>query len=97
VTISDEKPDTKEETEAYGDQLGRDITPDNAFVVIARELRFIRQNLDAMTYDPNCETVVDRIGSALHDNLRTFPAKPGPRGESVAELLARIAAALEDR
>jgi hypothetical protein len=69
------------------------ITTDNALVVIAHELRAIRKTMHRATFDPNCETVGDRIHTELHDNLQVFEGK---KTTSVADLLLRIARALEE-
>jgi hypothetical protein len=70
-----------------------EITPDNALVVIARELRGIRVTLEAMAYDPNCETVLGQIHTALNDNLQSFDDR-GLASGTVADHLRSIAEAL---
>jgi hypothetical protein len=56
---------------------GPAITAENAIVVIATELREIRHALMHMAFDPNCETVLGNIHTALNDNLQTFPVGKG--------------------
>lgn len=65
------------------------ITPENAIVIIAKELRMMRRTLDDLVYDPNCDTVLGRIHNVLHDTLQTFDERFGET--SIAEHVRDIA------
>lgn len=62
---------------------------------IAKELHGLNETLYHLTFDPNCETVLDRIETALHDNLQTFKGEEG--SSSLAAHVARLADRIEDR
>jgi hypothetical protein len=61
------------------------ITPENALVVIAHEMRSIRKTLSAMAFDENCETVLAHIHTVLNDTLHALE----PDGDGVADILER--------
>jgi hypothetical protein len=56
---------------------------------IAKELHELNETLYHLTFDPNCETTLDRIHTDLHDNLQTFPGSGEER--SLAGHVARLA------
>ena len=80
------------EDHAYGPDVEPEITPENALVMIAHELRSIKRTLWHATFDPNCETTLDRIGVKLDELLSDGDDRGG-----VGDQLRRIADALESR
>ncbi len=67
------------------------ITADNAIVVIAQELRGIRHLLWQVAFDPNCETVLDRINTTLHDTLQTFEGHKDESSRTIADHVRDLA------
>ena len=65
---------------------------ENALVMIAHELRYIKRTLWHATFDPNCATTLDRIGVKLDELLSHGDDRGG-----VGDQLRRIADALESR
>jgi hypothetical protein len=83
-----EEPTDEELDESFGDWLGRDITPENALVVIARELRHIRHAVDNAFETSGCP---QHSGRGLADVLQDIALAMGaPCGgeENVAPVKA---------